>query len=69
MKNEKKNVLAGIDVDRIVKESIRLSPVTQAEALSEAFVAEQKPFSQVSERISQKAKDAHTQLYKEAGEP
>lgn len=32
--------------------------------LHEAYVAEAKPFSQVTEFLSQKTKDAHTQLYK-----
>jgi Fe-Mn family superoxide dismutase len=60
---DKKNPLAGIDVDSIVKASIRKGRPAIAK-LDEAFVAEPKPYKQVSELVSQKTKDAHTELYK-----
>lgn len=60
----KKNPLAGIDVDSIVKASIRTSPVAAATRVDESYVAEPKPYKQVSELVSQKTKDAHSELYK-----
>lgn len=60
---DKKNPLAGVDVDAIIKNSIRGSGV--GETLNESYVAEPKPFKQVSELVSQKTKDSHTELYKQ----
>lgn len=72
----KKNVLEGVDVESIIekvvkKESdkfmISLGAQTHAKAvekqLTESYVAEPKPYSQVSEFVSQKTKEAHTALY------
>jgi len=61
-----KNPLPGLDVDAIVKASIRKSPVIASAKgkLDESFVAEPKPFKQVSELVSQKTKDSHVELYK-----
>lgn len=62
---DKKNPLAGVDVDGIIKASIRKSPiVAAAKQLDESYVAEPKPYKQVSELVSQKTKDSHTELYK-----
>lgn len=63
-------LLSGVDVDGIVKDS--LSRDFEAMGLrremrgsvSESYVAEPKPYTQVSEFVSQKTKDAHTVLYK-----
>lgn len=68
----KKNPLVGIDVEGIVKSSIRSSGViveprsvaTQREVFSEAYVHEPKQFKQVTEFVSQKTKNAHVELYK-----
>lgn len=60
---DKKNPLAGIDVDGIVKASLRKNRPEPAK-LDEAYVAEPKPYKQVSELVSQKTKDSHTELYK-----
>lgn len=57
----KKNLLADIDVEGIVKKS--LAPLVE-ESLIESYVAEPKPYSQVSEFVSQKTKEAHTALYR-----
>lgn len=57
----KKNLLADIDVEGIVKKS--LEPVIN-EALNESYVAEPKTYNQVSEFVSQKTKEAHTALYR-----
>jgi Fe-Mn family superoxide dismutase len=65
--SDKKNLLAGIDVDEIVKASIRKSPIvaqSSGDELQESYVAEPKPFKQVSELISQKTKNSHSELYK-----
>lgn len=62
-----KNMLADVDVEGIVKKSIKksLEPVIgkSLEALNESYIAEPKPYSQVSEFVSQKTKQAHTSLY------
>ena len=57
----KKNLLADVDVEGIVKKT--LQPFI-GEALKESYVAEPKPYNQVSEFVSQKTKDAHTALYR-----
>lgn len=62
---DKKNPLAGIDVDGIIKTSLQKSPiVTAVRKLDESYVAEPKPYKQVSELVSQKTKDSHSELYK-----
>ena len=67
---EKKNLLADVDVEGLIAKSLSrdLGPQNQAgpapkEVVTESYVAEPKPFSQVSEFVSQKTKDAHTALY------
>lgn len=64
--SDKKNTLAGLNVDAIVKASIRKNPViAQVKGkLDESYVAEPKPYKQVSELVSQKTKDSHMDLYK-----
>jgi Fe-Mn family superoxide dismutase len=52
-----------IDLAKIVKESLSAAGVSK-EKLSEAMVAQQKRYPQVSEMVSQKTKDAHERLYK-----
>ncbi len=53
------HIIAGVDVEKIVKETVqKLSPVVE-----EAYVAEPKPYKQVSELVSQQTKTAHTELY------
>ena len=62
-------LLAGIDVEAIIKKSIE-SHVTKettqlpGDELMESYVAEPKKFKQVTEFVSQKTKDSHTTLYK-----
>jgi len=66
--HEKKGLLSDVDVDGIVKKSIRqqmgkdVPKIT--EGLNESYVAEPKTFKQVTEFLSQKAKGAHVELYK-----
>ena len=68
--NVAENVLAGVDVERIVKDSIKRDranllgnePGTQV-TIDESYVAEPKPYGQVSEFVSQKTKEAHIALY------
>lgn len=62
----KENPLAGIDIDGIVKASIRKDQViNSAKTLGESYVAEPKFYKQVSELVSQKTKNAHIELYKQ----
>lgn len=67
---DKKNPLANLDLDAIIKASMRKSPVIASALgrLDESYVAEPKPFKQVSELVSQKTKDSHTELYKKTVE-
>lgn len=73
MSNSKKieNVLRDINVDDLVKAAVRetikkhVGPELEEETLSEAYVAQQKPYGQVTEFLTQKTKDAHTRLYQE----
>lgn len=63
--SDKKNPLADVDVDAIIKASIRKSSIGAAmRDLNESYVAEPKPYKQVSELVSQKTKDSHIELYK-----
>ncbi len=57
-----KDPLVGIDIMKIVKDSIRSDKNI---ALDESYVAQPKTFKQVSEFVTQKTKDSHTVLYKE----
>lgn len=73
----KKNVFDGVDVESIIAKVVKKErdkfmdgfgfgvavPVKQVETLDESYVAEPKPYSQVSEFVSQKTKEAHTALY------
>ncbi len=52
-----------IDLAKIVKDSLDAAGVPK-KALSEAIVAHQKRYPQVSEMVSQKTKDAHERHYK-----
>lgn len=59
------DILKNIDLDGIIKKSVSESVKKQTKGLvNEAYVAEPKSFKQVSERVSQKTKDAHTELYR-----
>ena len=67
-----KNPLADIDVDGIVKKAIqgKIGPTTgrkpaTKEPIEESYVAQPKSYSQVSERVSQKTKEAHIELYQD----
>lgn len=68
---DKSDLLADIDVEGIIKASVKkdraaLEPVRETERapeLVESYVAEPKSYSQVTEFVSQKTKDAHTSLY------
>jgi Fe-Mn family superoxide dismutase len=62
-----KNPIKNLDdiINSSVKNSVAGAVATLGVSkLNEAYVVEQKPFTQVSENISQKTKDAHTSLYK-----
>jgi Fe-Mn family superoxide dismutase len=63
MKNNK-NLLENLDVEGIVKQSIQKSSPVVTTRLAEAYVAEPKPYKQVSELVSQKTKETHIELYK-----
>jgi Fe-Mn family superoxide dismutase len=58
-----KDILKDVDFDNIIKKSIKES-LPKKPTLEEAYVAEPKPYSQVSELVSQKTKSTHTDLYK-----
>jgi Fe-Mn family superoxide dismutase len=63
----KENPLAGIDIDGIVKKSIRNDRVVaDVNKLDESYVAEPKFYKQVSELVSQKTKNSHIELYKQS---
>jgi Fe-Mn family superoxide dismutase len=64
MVSRKGNLLSGIDIDGLLKRSVESAVKVHKSNLSESYVAEQKPFKMVSELMSQKAKDAHIDLYK-----
>lgn len=56
-------LLKDVDLTGVIKRSVQDTLPSQRQ-LTEAYVAEEKPFKQVSELISQKTKDAHQNLYK-----
>jgi Fe-Mn family superoxide dismutase len=62
MSSNQKNgrILEGVDLEGVIKSTLKkeLTP------LAESYVAEPKPYSQVTEFSSQKTKDAHVSLYK-----
>lgn len=63
----KKDILNSIDIEGIVKKSIKeriKGEISSITPLDESYVAEPKQFKQVSEFVSQKTKGAHTELYK-----
>lgn len=64
MQNKDKSsmILEGLNVDNIIKKSLKSS---LPNVIPEAYAAEPKQFSQVSEMVSQKAKEAHLVLYKD----
>jgi len=53
----------GVDLAGIIKESLK-KQIPGPEPLDEAYVAQPKQYSQVTEFASQKTKDAHEALYK-----
>ena len=62
----KENLLEGIDIEKIVKKSLRKDPIMMSVSkLDESYVAEPKFYKQVSELVSQKTKNSHTELYKQ----
>ena len=58
-----KNILTLTEVDKLIQDSIR-NTISKTPVVEESYVAEEKPFKQVSELVSQKTKDAHQTLYK-----
>ncbi len=63
--NETKKLLEGLDIESIVKNSIKNDPlVSGLRDVKESYVAEPKTYKQVSELVSQKTKTAHVELYK-----
>jgi superoxide dismutase, Fe-Mn family len=67
---EKKDIFAGVDVDGIIKETLKAhiakenAALPSLETVNESFVAEPKQFKQVTEFVSQKTKTAHVEKYK-----
>lgn len=63
---KKKELLTDIDLESIVKKSVRkANPLLETHGVvSEAYVTEPKSFNQVSEHVSQSTKDSHELLYK-----
>lgn len=57
-------ILTGVDIESILKKTVKETVQGTKSNLTEAYVAQQKPFKQVSELVSQKTKDSHTGLYK-----
>lgn len=51
------------DLESLLKKAVK-DTIGSRQTVSEAYVASQKPFKQVSELVSQKTKDSHTELYK-----
>lgn len=59
-------ILEGLDVEGIIKKSIRTAiPQEAREVIGEAYVAEPKPYKQVSELVSQQTKTAHSEIYQD----
>lgn len=58
------SIIDSVNLDSILKKSVKESVSFNRESLDEAYVAEPKPFKQVSELVSQKTKDMHHGLYK-----
>lgn len=55
-----------VDLEKIVKDAIDNNPLIDniKRTIQESYVAEPKPYKQVSEFVSQKTKDSHINLYK-----
>lgn len=67
MKSIEKNIFAGINVDGIIKDTIKshlFSEEKTTDDVNESYVHEPKQFKQVTEFVSQKTKNAHVELYK-----
>ena len=64
MKWHDKNIKNKINLDNVLENAVTEAFEKEKINLQEAYVAEKKPFKQVSEFVSQKTKDAHTELYK-----
>ena len=69
MKSTEKNIFAGINVDGIIKDTIRThfnkeDRLQSDVEINESYVHEPKQFKQVTEFVSQKTKNAHVELYK-----
>ena len=67
--NKTKKLLEGLDLHKVVVDSLKNDPTIssmkdRSKKLDESYVANAKPFKQVSELVSQKTKEAHTTLYK-----
>jgi len=62
--NKIRSIIDEIDIDSVLKKAVNETFEKENITLQEAYVAEQKPFKQVSELVSQKTKNAHTDLYK-----
>lgn len=68
----KKNLLADIDIDNIIKTSLKKSKLVEemptkqssAQPVAESYVAQPKSYSQVTEFVSQPTKESHAELYK-----
>ena len=61
------HMLQDVDLKKIVKEAIE-NEVGDSSVLPEAYVATPKVYQQVSEFVSQKTKNAHTDLYRDTVE-
>lgn len=73
MSTNTKRLLADIDVEAIVKNSLardlkveqgNVEKKRPVDSVSESYIAEPKTYTQVTEFVSQKTKEAHTDLYK-----
>ena len=60
----RRTIIGGLDIDSLLKKAVKETVQTTKPLLEEAYVAEQKPFKQVSDLVSQKTKDMHAGLYK-----
>jgi len=61
-KDQLTDLLKGIDIKGIVNGALQKGGAVTA-PIDEAYVAQPKPYSQVTEFVSAKTKDAHTSLY------
>lgn len=53
-----------IDLENLLQTSVKSAVKNHKMSLNESYVAEQKPFKMVSELVSQKTKDMHSDLYR-----